>query len=282
MILLDCGNSHLKAQWHKAGQLQASYSCCYNRDWAQCLGRWLQDLPAKHCYFASVLDATREARLEQCLKQKFGTAVTRFVSMPQALGVTNAYREPERLGVDRWMALIAASKLVIAINERTTNMKGRQVATVGKIQAFPGAPNVIPGKVELSLEVRDLDAGKIQQVYEVVQQEAKAIEKATGVNITFEPSNVNMHPAPTHMALRSLIEQSANDLGLSYQHMPSGAGHDAQDMAPITPTGMIFVPSRGGISHSPKEYTSPQDMANGANVLVRTLLKLDETHFGSD
>ena len=112
MILLDCGNSHLKAQWHKAGQLQASYSCCYNRDWAQCLGRWLQDLPAKHCYFASVLDATREARLEQCLKQKFGTAVTRFVSMPQALGVTNAYREPERLGVDRWMALIAASKLV--------------------------------------------------------------------------------------------------------------------------------------------------------------------------
>jgi type III pantothenate kinase len=112
MILLDCGNSHFKAQWHKAGQLQASYSCSYNRDWAQRLGRWLQDLPAKHCYLASVLDVTRKAQLEQCLKQKFDTAVTRFVSMPQALGVTNAYREPERLGVDRWMALIAASELV--------------------------------------------------------------------------------------------------------------------------------------------------------------------------
>lgn len=112
MILLDCGNSHLKAQWHKAGQVQASYSCSYNRDWAQCLGRWLRDLPAKHCYLASVLDVTRETQLDQCLKQKFETAVTRFVSMPQALGVTNAYREPERLGVDRWMALIAASKLV--------------------------------------------------------------------------------------------------------------------------------------------------------------------------
>ena len=111
MILLDCGNSHLKAQWHKAGQVQASYSCCYNRDWAQCLGRWLQDLPAKHCYLASVLDMTREAQLEQCLKQKFDTAITRFVSMPQALGVHNAYREPERLGVDRWLALIAASEL---------------------------------------------------------------------------------------------------------------------------------------------------------------------------
>jgi len=112
MILLDCGNSHFKAQWHKAGQLQASYSSSYNRDWAQRLGRWLQDLPAKHCYLASVLDVTRKAQLEQCLKQKFDTAVTLFVSMPQALGVTNSYREPERLGVDRWMALVAASELV--------------------------------------------------------------------------------------------------------------------------------------------------------------------------
>ncbi|MDH3632433.1 MAG: type III pantothenate kinase [Gammaproteobacteria bacterium] len=112
MILLDCGNSQLKAQWQTAGQLQASYSCAYNQDWTQRLGLWLQQLPAKHCYFASVLDETRGARLEQCLKQKFDTAVTRFVSMPQALGVTNGYREPERLGVDRWMALIAASELV--------------------------------------------------------------------------------------------------------------------------------------------------------------------------
>jgi N-carbamoyl-L-amino-acid hydrolase len=176
-------------------------------------------------------------------------------------------------------ALVAASKLVIAINERATNMEGRQVATVGKIQAFPGAPNVIPGKVEFSLEIRDLDADKIQHVYEVVQQEAKAVEKATGVKITFETSNVDIHPAPTHMTLRSLIEQSTNDLGLTYQYMPSGAGHDAQEMATITPTGMIFVPSRGGISHSPKEYTSPQDMANGADVLLRTLLKLDESKF---
>jgi N-carbamoyl-L-amino-acid hydrolase len=176
-------------------------------------------------------------------------------------------------------ALVAASKLVIAINERATNMEGRQVATVGKIQAFPGAPNVIPGKVEFSLEIRDLDADKIQHVYEVVQQEAKAVEKATGVKITFETSNVDIHPAPTHMTLRSLIEQSTNDLGLTYQYMPSGAGHDAQEMAAITPTGMIFVPSRGGISHSPKEYTSPQDMANGADVLLRTLLKLDESKF---
>jgi len=176
-------------------------------------------------------------------------------------------------------ALVAASKLVVAINERATNMEGRQVATVGKIVAFPGAPNVIPGKVEFSLEIRDLDADKIQQVFEVVQQEAKQIAEATGVKIAFGTSNVDIHPAPTHLTLRSLIEQSTKGLGLTYQYMPSGAGHDAQDMAPITPTGMIFVPSRGGISHSPKEYTSPQDMANGADVLLRTLLKLDAIKF---
>ena len=177
-------------------------------------------------------------------------------------------------------ALVAASKLVIAISERATNMQGRQVATVGKIQAFPGAPNVIPGRVEFSLEIRDLDAAKIQHVFEVVQEEAKALEAATRVKISFSTSNVDIHPAPTHLTLRSLIEQSVNELSLTHQYMPSGAGHDAQDMAPITPTGMIFVPSRGGISHSPKEYTSPLDMANGADVLLRTILKLDMTEFG--
>jgi N-carbamoyl-L-amino-acid hydrolase len=176
-------------------------------------------------------------------------------------------------------SLVAASKLVIAINERATAMEGRQVATVGKIAAFPGAPNVIPGRVEFSLEIRDLESKKMSHVFDVIQSEAKRVEAETGLKISFEASNVNIHPAPTNVKVRSLVEQSINDLGLSYQYMPSGAGHDAQDMAPITPTGMIFVPSRGGLSHSPKEYTSPNDMANGADVLLRTILKLDQTSF---
>lgn len=173
-------------------------------------------------------------------------------------------------------ALVGASKLIIAINERATNMEGRQVATVGKIKAFPGASNVIPGTVEFSVQIRDLDADKIQHLFEVIQQEAKMVEEAMDVKITFGTSGVPS-PALTDMRLRSLIEQSTKDLGLTSQHMQSGAGHDAQHMAHFTPTGMIFVPSRGGISHSPKEYTSPQDMANGANVLLHTILKLDET-----
>ena len=77
-------------------------------------------------------------------------------------------------------------------------------------------------------------------------------------------------------SIQNEIEKSINSLGLSYKSMPSGAGHDAQDMALIAPTGMIFVPSKGGISHSPKEFTSASDMANGANVLLKTILALDK------
>ena len=75
--------------------------------------------------------------------------------------------------------------------------------------------------------------------------------------------------------MRRIIAAAAERLGLSYRLMPSGAGHDAQDMAHIAPTGMIFVPSVGGISHSPDEFTSAEDMANGANVLLQTILTID-------
>ena len=75
--------------------------------------------------------------------------------------------------------------------------------------------------------------------------------------------------------MREIIVESARGLGLSYKLMPSGAGHDAQDMALTAPTGMIFVPSMGGISHSPREFTHPQDMANGTAVLLHTVLRID-------
>ncbi len=176
-------------------------------------------------------------------------------------------------------ALVAASKLITAINAKATAMEGRQVATVGKIEAFPGAPNVIPGRVEFALEIRDLDGAKIQKVFEVAQAEAELIAVEMDVSFDFAEPFIDLHPAPTHMTLRKLIASSAEELGFSYQLMPSGAGHDSQNMATITPTGMIFVPSRGGISHSPDEYTAPLDMARGAHVLLQTLLKLDSHSF---
>jgi len=171
-------------------------------------------------------------------------------------------------------SLLAAARFIEAVNRIVTSVPGRQVGTVGRIQALPGAPNVIPGKVILSLELRDLDAARIAMFYQKIYAEAQQIASASGTKFDFKEINVNI-PAPTDERIKRLIGESAKELGLSAKLMPSGAGHDAQDMARLGPVGMIFIPSVGGISHSPREFSRPEDIANGANVLLHTLLKLD-------
>jgi N-carbamoyl-L-amino-acid hydrolase len=172
-------------------------------------------------------------------------------------------------------ALLAAAQLIIAVNKVVTSVPGRQVGTVGRIKAEPGAPNVIPGRVVMSLELRDLSAEKVKSLFARIQEEARAIEQKSGTKITFTPIDANSIPALTDERIRKIIGEAARELGLSFKLMQSGAGHDAQDIARIAPVGMIFVPSVDGISHSPKEYTRPEDMANGANVLLQTVLKID-------
>lgn len=174
-------------------------------------------------------------------------------------------------------ALLAAAKFIEAVNRVVTSIPGRQVGTVGRIQALPGAPNVISGKVVLSLELRDLDAAKIQMLYQKIRAEADQIAQAGKTRFDFKEINVNI-PAPTDARIRRLIDESAKELRLSTKLMPSGAGHDAQDMTRLGPVAMIFIPSVGGISHSPKEFSKPQDIANGANVLLHTLLKVDKAN----
>ena len=175
----------------------------------------------------------------------------------------------------RWDAMLSAAEYILAVNQVATSMLGAQVATVGRIHAEPGAPNVIPGEVVLSLEIRDLSAQKMQRVFDEISAAGERIAAARFTPIRYEEIDVDVQPAPTDERLRRIIAASADDLGLSFKFMPSGAGHDAQDMAQIAPTGMIFVPSTKGISHSPKEFTSAQDMANGASVLLKTVLEVD-------
>jgi len=175
---------------------------------------------------------------------------------------------------NRQDALLAAAKFIQAVNRVVTSVPGRQVGTVGRINALPGAPNVIPGRVVLSLELRDLDAAKINMLFEKIKAEAEKIAAESKTKFDFKEINVNI-PAPTDPKIRSLISEAARELGLTTKSLPSGAGHDAQDMARLGPVGMIFVPSVGGISHSPREFSHPEDIANGANVLLHTLLKLD-------
>jgi N-carbamoyl-L-amino-acid hydrolase len=176
---------------------------------------------------------------------------------------------------NRQDALLAAAKFIEAVNRVVTSVPGRQVGTVGRIQALPGAPNVIPGKVVCSLELRDLEAAKIQMLYEKIRVEADGIAKSSRVTFDFKALNANI-PAPTDPRVRSIIDNSAKELGLTTKQMPSGAGHDAQDMARIGPVGMIFIPSIGGISHSPKEFSRPRDIENGANVLLMAVMKVDK------
>lgn len=175
-------------------------------------------------------------------------------------------------------AMLAAARFVVETNRIARSIPGRQVATNGKIKAEPGAPNVIPGKVEMTLEIRDLNFEKMLSVFEMIKAAAVTIENETGVSIRYENLNEDI-PAVTDKRIQDMIAAAAKDLNLSYKYMPSGAGHDTQDMARIAPTGMVFVPSKDGISHSPKEYTSPEDMANGASVLLQTILKLDKAKF---
>ncbi|MEC3966692.1 Zn-dependent hydrolase [Flagellimonas halotolerans] len=173
-------------------------------------------------------------------------------------------------------ALLAAAKYIVAVNEVTNSFEGSQVGTVGRIKAEPGAPNVIPGKVIASLEIRDLSSEVIQKVYEAIKEKTEKIAKASNVSVKFLPLDTTAEPALTNTSIQKEIEASAKTLGLTFKYMPSGAGHDAQDISRFAPVGMIFVPSKGGISHSPKEFTSAEDMANGANVLLHSILSLDK------
>jgi N-carbamoyl-L-amino-acid hydrolase len=172
-------------------------------------------------------------------------------------------------------ALVAAALLIADVHKIAKETPGRQVATVGRIHAEPGAPNVIPGKVIMSLEIRDLSAEKIQSIFQSITKRAAEIEKETSTTIKFQPLDVTAIPAPADERIRKLIAESAKGLGLTHRSLPSGAGHDAQDIAHIAPIGMIFVPSVDGISHSPKEFTKPSDMKNGADVLLQTILRID-------
>ncbi|MGE0103089.1 MAG: Zn-dependent hydrolase [Blastocatellales bacterium] len=171
-------------------------------------------------------------------------------------------------------AMLAAARYVDAVNRVATSIEGRQVATVGRMQPFPGAYNVIPGKVVTSLEIRDLDPAKMNLVYQKILPEVSKIEQATGTKFTFTQT-MQTPPAPTDPKIRRVIDDAAKGLGYSTRSMPSGAGHDAQEMAHLGPVGMIFVPSVDGISHSPREFSSPEAIAKGVNVLLQAVLKLD-------
>jgi N-carbamoyl-L-amino-acid hydrolase len=177
---------------------------------------------------------------------------------------------------DRQDALIAASKLVLAVNEVVRSYDGAQVGSIGKISVPGGAPNIIPGRVEMSLQMRDLSTEKIMKMFGDIEKRADEIAKSTNTTVEFKNLNLGTTPTIASKEIQDKMERAAQSLGISFIKMQSGAGHDVQEMAALGPIGLIFIPSKEGISHNPKEYSSPSQMAKGADLMLHTLLLLDK------
>ncbi len=172
-------------------------------------------------------------------------------------------------------ALLASAELVRAVRSVVTSQPGTQVGTVGRMEVEPGAPNVIPGRVRLTVEIRDLSMDKIDALFADLETEAARVAADNDTAIALEEFYVS-HAAPTAERFRGYVEQTCDALGYRHRRMPSGAGHDAQSIARLGPIGMIFVPSRDGISHSPLEFTTDEGIVRGAEVLLGALLRADE------
>ena len=175
-------------------------------------------------------------------------------------------------------AMVAASQIVLAVNRignKTGDGYGDQVATVGSMKLSPNVANTIPGRVEMTLDIRDLCNQRLDAMIQELELEVSEIANQTQTKIHIKPQLRN-EPVPVNSHIYNAIGQVCEQLQLPVQALPSRASHDAQIIASITDMGMIFVPSEGGISHSETEYTSPEHCIQGANILLHTLLKLDQ------
>jgi N-carbamoyl-L-amino-acid hydrolase len=246
----------------------------------------VQVLAARGLDLARLPDAARrpdelkafvEVHIEQCF-------VLEQAGIP--IGVVEAIAAPIRLKLTvegaashsgatpmgkRRDALVTASHLVLAVEaEARKRAERRIVGTVGILKAYPGALNVVPGRAELWVDLRGIDEATLVETAAAVTAAAERIAHREGTPVGVETISSDI-PVPMNPTVIAAIESACRRLGVAYQRMPSGAGHDAMNMARIAPAGMIFIPCRGGISHNPDEYAAPADIARGMDVLTETL-----------
>jgi N-carbamoyl-L-amino-acid hydrolase len=188
-----------------------------------------------------------------------------FVGQPDHAGTT-----PMDLRRD---AFFTAAEYATKSRELVVRDQGRAVTTVGVVDVRPGVPNIVPERAALLQELRDPDPIVLDRLASRMLQTARRVARARGLVLEVEHL---MRAEPVRMSprIQTLIEAAAEGLGLTTRRMPSGAGHDAQILAAVTDAGMIFVPSQGGRSHRPDEWTDWPAIERGANVLLHTLLRL--------
>ena len=172
---------------------------------------------------------------------------------------------------------LAAGEIVVAVRRIATEMGGTQVGTVGALRLHPDLVNVVAARARLIIDLRNTDDEDLQTAERRLLRELKRIAEAEGVDIDTKWV-ARFEPVVFDPRVVSLVESTAESLGLSVQRMPSGAGHDAQVLAEVCPAGMVFVPSVKGISHNPAEHTEPDDLVAGANVLLNTVVALAQDY----
>ncbi|ANS73322.1 allantoate amidohydrolase [Paenibacillus yonginensis] len=189
----------------------------------------------------------------------------------QVTGETNhAGTTPMRMRSD---ALAGAAEMVVALERMALEEGPPLVATVGRLEVSPNTSNVIPGRVSFSLDIRHESGEKLQGFCGRMSEAFAGLAAARGLKLELQ-LQLATAPAPMDAGLGGRLERLCSSRGISCRRMVSGAGHDAQLLAAVCPAAMLFVPSRGGISHAPEEYTAPEHLARGTELLAALLREL--------
>ena len=166
-----------------------------------------------------------------------------------------------------------AAEIATFVRRLAVEMGGPQVATVGSLRLHPDLVNVVAGRATMTVDLRHTDESALTEAERRLAAFFPPLAASEGVRITSR-SLARFEPVAFDPGVVDLVERTALRLGHSTMRLPSGAGHDAQMLARVCPSGMVFVPSVGGISHNPAEYTAPDDLVAGANVLLQVVLEL--------
>ena len=171
-----------------------------------------------------------------------------------------------------------AARIVAYVRDLTAEIGSGQVGTVGALTLVPNLVNVVPSVATLTVDLRNTDESRLQDAEAAFFEFVEEVAKTEGVDVA-QRSLARFEPVDFDGRVADAIESVARQFGASVRRLPSGAGHDAQMLARVCPTGMIFVPSVDGISHNVSEFTKADDLERGANILLRTMLRLAEANF---
>lgn len=218
-----------------------------------------------------------------------------LINRNKKVGIVNGIAAPTRLSIEvkgksshsgttsmelRKDALVAASKIVLATEEAANSeSEFKTVATIGVMDVYPGAMNVIPGKVKMKIDIRGLYVDSKLRIIQNIKNECHALQE-NGFDISMITIG-DEQPVLLDDNIQKILKEACHEINVEPYIMPSGAGHDAMNMPTICPTGLIFVPSKDGISHNPEEFTDIDDLIIGIDVLEKAVMNLAEVAEGN-